>query len=123
MPKSLLLLLANRRGSTRLTPRGGVRIQLLDLPRGVLPEVALHDVSGTGLSIIVEPALEQALLEHVRLRLSIAFPGEERMEIVTAIRHRRMHKASLLYGLEFDGHIPELMRAQERFLAYLTGIR
>lgn len=122
MPKSLLLLLANRRGSPRLAPRGGVRIDLLDLPRGVLSRVALHDISATGLSIVVEPALERALREHVRLRLSLCLPGEEPIEIVTAIRHRRISKSLILYGLEFDGQVPDFMRPQERFLSSLTGL-
>ena len=123
VPKSMLLLLANRRGSTRLAPRGDVRINLLDLPQGVPSQVALHDISATGLSLIVGPALEKALLKQVRLRFSLCLPGEDAIELVASIRHRRIFGAQFLYGLEFDGQIPSFMRAQERFLSYLTGLR
>jgi len=121
IPKSLLLLLANRRGSSRLSPGGGVRINVLDLPRTVLSGVALHDISATGLSIIVEPALEKVLLKHLRLRLSLCLPGEDPIEIVTAIRHRRIFKTQVLYGLEFAGEVPDFMRARESLLSSLTG--
>jgi len=100
-----------------------VRINILDLPRDVLSGVVLHDISATGLCIIAEPAVERALLKHVRVRLSLCLPGGEPIEIVTAIRHRRIFKTQILYGLEFDGPVPDFMRAREHFLSYLTGLR
>jgi hypothetical protein len=122
VPKSMLLLLANRRGSTRLSPRGSVRVKLLDV--GDLPsKVDLHDISATGLSILVGPAVEKLLLRQVQLRFSLMLPGEEPIELIAAIRHRRLFKSQFLYGLEFDEQMPEFMRAQERFLAYLSVLR
>lgn len=123
VPKSMLMLLANRRGSTRLAAHSAVRIRLLDLPRAMRSEVNLHDTSATGLSIIVDPAVEKLLLKQVRLRFSLMLPGEEPIELVAAIRHRRIIGTRILYGLEFDGQLPDFMRAQERFLSYLTGLR
>jgi len=123
MPKTLLLLLANRRGATRLAARGGVRLHVLDLPRELLPGVRLHDISASGLSILVEPALEKALLAQVHIRLSLALPGERPFEVTTAIRHRRIFRSQVLYGLELDGRAPDFLRSQERFLSFLAMLR
>ena len=123
VPKSMLLLLANRRGSTRRSPRGSVRVNLLDVPGDVPSRVELQDISATGLSILVGPVVEKLLLKQVRLRFSLMLPGEEPIELTALIRHRRIFNSQFLYGLEFDGQMPEFMRAQERFLAYLSVLR
>lgn len=123
VPKSMLMLLANRRGSTRLAAHSAVRIRLLDLPRDMRTQIKLHDTSATGLSIIVERAVEKLLLKQVRLRFSLILPGQEPIELVAAIRHRRIFGTQVLFGLEFDGQLPDFMRAQERFLSYLTSLR
>jgi hypothetical protein len=96
---------------------------VLDLPRGLLPAVTLHDISAAGLSILVEPALEKALRRQVRLRLSLGLAGEEPIEVAASIRHRRLFRSQLLYGLELDGQAPDFVRAQERFLSFLATLR
>ena len=123
VPKSMLLLLANRRSSTRLPTAESVRVRLLDVPRDLPAKVALHDLSATGLSILVEPAVEKLLLKQVRLRFALELPGEHPIELAAFIRHRRILKSQVLYGLEFDGQMPEFMHMQERFLAYLAVLR
>jgi hypothetical protein len=123
VPRSMLMLLANRRGATRLPPRGSVRVNLLDLPKEAPSRVELYDISATGLSILVGPVVEKLLLKQVRLRFSLMLPGEEPMALAASIRHRRLFKSQFLYGLEFDGHMPEFLRAQERLLAYLSVLR
>ena len=123
VPKEMLMVLGNRRGSTRLVPRGTVRVDLLDLPPGVLSKVPLHDISATGLSILVASDVEKLLLKHARVRFSLLLPGEDSVELVAAIRHRRLVQAQVLYGLEFDGQMPEFMRTKERLLSYLTTLR
>jgi hypothetical protein len=119
----MLLLLANRRASTRLVAGGAIRVRLLDVPGDMSSQVELHDISAIGLSIVVVPALEKQLLEHVRLRFSLMLPGEEPIELTAAIRHRRILKSKILYGLEIDGQVPEFMRVQERLLAYLSVLK
>jgi len=123
VPKSMLLLLANRRSSTRLPPAESVRVRLMDVPSDVTSKVALHDLSASGLSIVVEPVVEKLLLKQLRVRFSLMLPGEEPIELTALIRHRRILKSQVLYGLEFDGQMPEFMHAQERFLAYLAVLR
>lgn len=123
VPRSMLLLLANRRSTTRLSPRGPVRIDLLDLPAGVPVRVALHDISPAGVSILVDPAVEAHLRKHVRLRFALMLPGEDPIELAAAIRHRRILKSQVLYGLDFDDQLPAFSQAQGRLLAYLSALR
>ena len=88
------------------------------------PEAILHDVSAMGLSILLGPEFENQLVNRARLRLSVQLPGEERaIEVVSAIRHRRLLGAQVLYGLEIDGQIPEFMRAKDTFSLYVASLR
>jgi hypothetical protein len=120
VPKRMLLLLGNRRGANRTAARGPIHVELLDLPRNVLSRVPVHDLSATGLSIVVDPVVEKVLLEQVRLRFRVVLPGGEPLELVASIRHRRIFRSQFLYGLEFDGELPGFTHAQERFLSYLS---
>jgi c-di-GMP-binding flagellar brake protein YcgR len=125
LTKSALLSLMDRRRSSRVRPPASepVRVRILDLGADS-PEVLLHDLSATGLSILVEPELEQRLCRHLRLRLAVRLSGEEQeVEMATTVRHRRVVGSAILYGLEIDGQIPELMRAHNRFLVYVRSIR
>lgn len=125
LTESASLYLVNRRRSTRVRPLASqpVSVKILELGEGS-PEVVLHDISATGVSILVEPAIEEQLYTHERLRLAVRLPGEEKaIEIGTAIRHRRLVGSDILYGLEVDGQIPDLLRANNRFLVYLSNLR
>lgn len=117
----MLRLLADRRGSVRHRPSASrpVRVRVLDVP----VEVGVHDISATGLSILVEPPLEKELVNQVRLRLSIMLPEKGSIEVAAMIRHRRLFGSAILYGLEFDGQLPDFMRAQGRLLSYLTSLQ
>ncbi len=124
--KKLLLLFGDRRGSTRVRPQASrpVRVTILDITDEVPLEAIVHDISGIGLSILVEPALEERLINRQQLRLSLRLPGdEEAIEMITTIRHRRLFGSGILYGLEIDGRIPDFMRAQERILLYVANLR
>jgi hypothetical protein len=125
LTKRALHTLANRRRSQRIRPRASdpVRVRILDLGEEA-PEVLLHDTSATGLAVLVEPTHEQQLCTRERLRLAIRLPGEERaVEFSTTVRHRRLVGSAILYGLEIDGQIPELMRADNRFWVYVSNLR
>lgn len=119
VPKSMLMLLANRRKSGRRVVRSEKAIRLLDVPRGVLPSVTLHDVSASGLSIIVEPAVEKALADRVQVRVEVSLPGEAPMVLTATIRHRRMHRSQILYGLQFEEHAEAFALAQRRLRAQM----
>jgi hypothetical protein len=119
-----LRVLGGRR-SARLSPKTAkpVRVTVLELPADVPPEVGLHDISATGLSILVEPRLEKYLCKRLLLRLSVWLPGEvDDIELAAVIRYRRLFGATLLYGLEIDGHGPASEQAQDRFLIYATDL-
>jgi PilZ domain len=117
-------LLGSRR-SARVNPKTAkpVRVTVLELPGDVPPEVEVHDISATGLSILVEPRLENHLCKRVLLRLSVLLPGDvDVIELAAVIRYRRLFGAALLYGLEIDGHGPASAQAQDRFLVFATKL-
>jgi len=123
--RSTLLKLKDRRGSARIRPPASqpVRVKVLDLGEDS-PEVLLHDMSTTGVSILVEIELEKHLCTRLRLRLAVRLPGEEKhIEMNTTVRQRRVVGPAVLYGLEIDGQIPDFMRAQDRFLMYVNTLR
>lgn len=116
--------LGNRR-SARVSPKAArpVRVRVLELPGDVPPEVELHDISARGLSILVEPRLEEHLCKRVLLRLSVLLPGDvNAIELAAVIRYRRLFSTTLLYGLEIDGQGPTSVQAQDRFLVYATSL-
>jgi c-di-GMP-binding flagellar brake protein YcgR len=119
------MLLANRRGSDRLRPPAAqpACVRILDVAHEASSEAIVHDISTTGISILVEPEVEKHLSERVQLRLSIHLPDSGKVEASATIRHRRLFGSAVLYGLEFDGQIPGFMGAQERLLSYLTSLR
>jgi len=121
--KGSLPLLGGRR-SARVNPKAKpIGVTVLDLPGDVPPEVGVHDLSATGLSILVEPRLETHLCKRVLLRLSVLLPGDvDAIELAAVIRYRRLFGATLLYGLEIDGHGPASAQAQDRFLAFATSL-
>lgn len=122
--KRLLMLLANRRGSDRVVPPAAKPVCVNIVDDGEAPaEAIVHDISATGLSILVEPALEKRLCNRVQLRLSILLPDAGTVNASATIRHRRLFGSAVLYGLEFDGQIPGFMSAQERLLSYLASLR
>jgi len=123
--EGLLLQLANRRGPGRLRPRASrpVRIRLLDVTGDVHSEAIVHDISATGLAILVEPVLEKQLCNLLQLRLAILLPDKGSIETTAKVRHRRMFGSAILYGLQFDGQLPEFMYTQELLLSYLTNLR
>jgi hypothetical protein len=124
LSKWSLLYLANRRRSSRFRPLASepVRVRILGLGAEE-PEVLLHDISATGLSVLVEPALEEQLYRRIDLRLAVHLPGQEEVELVATIRHRRLFASSILYGLEIDGRIPDFLRAQDRIHLYVAHLR
>ena len=123
--KGMLQLLANRRGSDRLFPPAAkpVRIRLLDVKGDAHSEALVHDISATGLAILVDPLLEKQLCSLTQLRLSILLPAKDAIETVATVRHRRLFGPAVLYGLQFDGQLPEFMYGQELLLSYLTNVR
>lgn len=125
VPPALLALFANRRASDRVRPPASspVRIRFLDLGESDVADVVVHDISATGISVLVEPALEERLCGHTRVELSILLPGSEPVAASATIRHRRLLDSAVLYGLEFNGQIPEFMQAQERLLSYIGSLR
>jgi c-di-GMP-binding flagellar brake protein YcgR len=125
LSKGSLFLLVNRRRSDRVQPPASepVRVRILDVGEDT-PEVTLHDISATGLSILVDPALEARLFSRLELRLAVKLGGEEKsIELITAIRHRRLLGSAILYGLEIDGRIPDFLRAKDRILLYVANLR
>lgn len=122
--KTFLPLQGNRR-SARVSAKTveRVRIKLLELPGDAPSEVGLHDVSATGLSILVAPSLERHLSKRVLLRLSALLPGDvDAIELAAVIRYRKLFGSALLYGLEIDGHGPASVQAQDRFLVFATNL-
>jgi c-di-GMP-binding flagellar brake protein YcgR len=125
LSKGSLFLLVNRRRSDRvqLPASEPVRVRILDVGEDT-PEVTLHDISATGLSILMDPALEARLFSRLELRLAVKLGGEEKsIELITAIRHRRLLGSAILYGLEIDGRIPDFLRAKDRILLYVANLR
>ena len=122
--KVFLHLLGRRRAHrTRVPALNALRVSVLDL--GVEPpDALLHDVSAMGLSIVLRPEFEDHIFSRSELRLAVRLPGEAQViEIVGAIRHRRLLGSSVLYGLEIEGQIPEFMRAQDKLALYVAGLR
>lgn len=125
LSKRVLMHLMNRRRTprTRLAPSEGLTVSILDLGEPP-PEALLHDISATGLSILVEPEHERLLFYRSDVRLLFRQPGvATSIEVQAVIRHRRLAGARVLYGLEIEGQIPDFMRAQERFLLHLASLR
>lgn len=125
LSKWSLLFLANRRRSDRYRPHASepVRVRILDVGEET-DEVVLHDISTTGLSILVDPALEERLVTRLDLRLAVEFAEEEEpIELITMVRHRRLLGSAILYGLEIDGRIPDFLRTKDRILLYVANLR
>ncbi len=119
--KSLLMLLADRRGSVRHRPEAErpVRVHVLGEVRS---EVGVYDISATGISILVEPLLERQLVDKSQLQLSIHLRGKEPIEVTATIRHRRLFGSAILYGLELGGQVPDFLLAQAQLLSYITSL-
>ena len=122
--KALLMLLANRRSSDRLRPPAAkpACVRILDVAEEA-SEAIVHDISATGISILIEPELEKRLSASSHLRISVSLPDSGTVEACAIIRHRRLFGSAVLYGLEFDGQIPGFLGSQERLLSYLTSLR
>jgi hypothetical protein len=121
--KVFLNLLGRRRALRTHLPPNALKVSVLDLGPEP-PDAILHDVSAMGLSIILEAAHEERLFDRSQLRIAVRLPGEEQaIEIVAAIRHRRLLGSGVLYGLEIEGRIPEFMRAQDKLSLYVASLR
>lgn len=85
-------------------------------------EVLLKDISETGMSILVDRVGEARLAEAASQRgggpwlLNVEFrlPGNsESLEVIAAVRYRALSRASVRYGLEFQGQ-DESQRVEQR---------
>lgn len=85
-------------------------------------EVSLKDISETGMSVLVDRAGEAHLAEAAsqqgggdwRLHLEFRLPGNrETLEVTAAVRYRALSRASVRYGLEFQGE-DEAGRVEQR---------
>jgi PilZ domain-containing protein len=125
VPKRMLLLLGNRRQSSRQHPASSqpVRVLILDLPRGMPSELAVHDVSSTGLCVVVDSKLDRHLVNDVRLPVCIQLPHDGSVNVTATIRHRRIEGSTILYGLEFDDQLDSFGQAQRQLLAFLARLR
>ncbi len=125
VPRDLLLVLANRRNSSRVRPQNTKPVRVRVLSRGgeVLADALVHDISTAGLSILVDQDLEGRLVDHVQIRLAILLPASSStFEVEATIRNRRLYQSGVLYGLEFHGHGPELVKAQEQILSFFANL-
>jgi len=101
-----------------------MRVGILDIEGCPTADVVLHDISATGLSMLVDRSLEDQLFTRSQLRLSIQLSGSEpAFEMIATIRHRRLLGAALLYGLEFDPSTPFFQGSQHRISRYVTSLQ
>jgi hypothetical protein len=62
----------------------------------------VHDISSSGLSVVVAPADEQDLYRLGAVRLRFGLPGDEgTMDFTGMIRHRLLEDGAIRYGIEF----------------------
>jgi PilZ domain-containing protein len=125
IPKGMLLILANRRHAKRVRPSAAnpVSVLLLDVSGSAVSQSVVHDISAKGLSIIVDPVLEEQLFDKLQVRLSILLPTSRgSLEVVATIRNRRLCGSKILYGLELDAQQPDFARAQEQIGTYLANL-
>jgi len=124
IPKELLLVLANRRHCPRIRPSESrpVRVQMLDRTGSVYYKTVAHDISATGLSIIVDPNLEARLYTVLQVRLAILLPqAKELLEMFATIRSRRFFGPAIHYGLRFEEQGARFAHAREQISIFLES--
>lgn len=121
VPKELLFVLANRRDAPRVRPgEEGLRVRLLHVG-GLGGEVELHDMSASGLSVLLRPAVEERLSNTTQIQLELTLPeADSALHLHATIRNRRLCGASILYGLQFDRRTPRFVEVQRQISEYLA---
>ena len=119
-----LVSLINRRMAVRVKPKeeAPVRVQFEIEGTEETKLIPVKDISIMGVGAVVEPQVEQELLEVDGLYLRLWLPGaEQALRIFGRVRSRRLVKKSILYGFFFDEDQTEDFRAiQEQIAAYTS---
>lgn len=123
----------NRRRAFRVTPEPNAPIQVrLRGPEGDRRATAvLHDISESGLSALVGPDDEGRMMDLTQVRVQFALPGEHlgrnekipALDVVGAIRYRRLEGPAIYYGIEFDAEASADFTAQRRLIQDYVEIR
>ena len=102
--------LFNRRSAFRVTPdpESPVEVALEDTPGGPRLGARLADVSATGAGVRVAPEAESTFSQDVKLGISLLLPDHtDPVNLMGNIRHRRLVRAEIHYGVEFDPDLTE----------------
>jgi len=119
-----LVSLINRRMEMRVKPKeeAPVRVQFEIEGAEETKLVPVKDISITGVGVVLEPQVEQELLEVDGLYLRLWLPGAEQgMRIFGRVRSRRLVKKSILYGFIFDEEQTEDFRAKQEQIEVYTS--
>lgn len=117
--------LFNRRHAFRVKPlpEEPVSVNLADLDESVSPMATarLHDVSATGLSVLVASDNDPSLAEDKVLQTTLRPPTSTRwLKLTGRIRHRTRRGSNLLYGVQFDPeHTEQFERDHEMLVDYI----
>jgi len=121
--KAVVASAESRRGPQRVVPSTEEPVlAFLEHPGRSQPiEVGVHDVSTSGISLLVAPEEETGLSNEWQVRMRLHLPtGESPMEIVGTVRYRRLAGESIHYGVEFDaGRTPSFEAKSERLADYV----
>lgn len=99
-----LFPLNNQRRAVRVTPdpRSSFQLKLCDLGGKVLSLAIVHDISATGVAILVSREDDHLLSSMWTFLLTIELPGQEgSFDMVADVRQRRLLGSAIAYGLEF----------------------
>lgn len=117
-----LVNLINRREAARVKPDENNPVRVQFEANGVEESnpIEVKDVSNLGLGVVVDPKVEEELLEVDGLYLRLWLPkAEQALRLYAHVRNRRLVKKSILYGFRFDEEQTENFAAiQEEIRAY-----
>ena len=119
-----LVSLINRREAVRVKPEEDNPVRVQFEANGVEESnpVDVKDISNLGLGVVVDPKVEQELLEVDSLYLRLWLPkAEQALRLFAHVRNRRLVKKSILYGFRFDEEqTDDFVAVQERIRTYTS---
>ncbi len=116
----------NRRGAQRVTPQAAlpVPVTLSNLTDGIRVTAVLRDLSESGISVLVGKEDEWTLAATDSLRVEFRLPqSPEVLGFVGLVRHRRLERTAIHYGMAFDTAMPGFEAAREVVRGYIAERR
>lgn len=113
--------LFNRRHAFRVKPlpEEPIAVTITDLNTAASPTATarLHDVSATGLSVVISSNNEPSLADDEVLQTTLRPPTSQRsLTLAGRIRHRTQQGSNLLYGVQFDPQYTEQFEQDHEML-------